>query len=313
MLFACVFSFILWYRQRTNVVWLGLFLGTFLLMGTLSIVASGGRRLLMSVFFVPIAVFYFYQARNWKPAKAMSAVGVGALCVLLVGIVYATIRHFDRIGVKTERNTAAVMERMKSANISAAVHRFASDFLFAFGQQNVHYSMLIDHLIETGQIEAKPFNTFKFLAGYPIPRQVWKNKPLPLGRFVGTDIVPMFARNQGVRWGCGIAGQSVYEGGLITVVMFAYLATFCVRLLDDPLRRQPTNPFLIAMLSAASFHVVAWPRGDLGIMSIEIIECYLFTFALALCGRFLFGADRTSAAAYRLYAQNRFAAQIPRY
>jgi hypothetical protein len=312
MLFACVFSFILWYRQRINVVWLGLFLAVFLSMGTLSIVASGGRRLLMSVFLVPVLVIYYYQARYWKPTKSLALVGVGALCVLLVGIVYATIRHFDRRGEKVDRTASAVVEHLKNANVSVAVEKFTSDFLFAFGQQNVHYAMLIDELINTGRVEDKPFNTFKFLASYPIPRRVWKNKPLPLGRFVGTDIIPMFARNQGVRWGCGIAGQSTYEGGLIAVLLFSYLATFCVRLLDDPLRRQPTNPFLLAMLAAASFHVVAWPRGDLGIMSIEIIECYVFTFAIALCGRFLFGRDRAVSAMLPLYVSNNFGARVPR-
>ncbi len=312
MLFACVFSFILWYRQRLNIVWLGLFLAVFLSMGTLSIVASGGRRLLMSVFFAPIAVFYYYQARYWKPTKCLTAVGVGALCVLLVGIVYATIRHFDRVGARSERTAAAVVERVKNANVSAAVQRFTSDMLFAFGQQNVHYSLLIDELISTDRIEEKPFNTFRFLITYPIPRRIWQDKPITLGRFVGTDIVPMFARNQGVRWGCGIAGQAFYEGGLISVLMFVYLAVFCMRVIDDPLRRQPSNPFLIAMIASASFHIVAWPRGDIGVLSMEIIECYLFTFALALCGRFLFGTEQKSHASVPVRAGYRVV-RVPQY
>jgi hypothetical protein len=313
MLFACVFSFVLWYRQRTNIAWLALFLAVFLGMGTLAMVASGGRRLLMSVFLVPVLVIYYYQARNWRPTKSLTLVGVGAMCILLVGIVYATIRHFDRRGEKTERTTSAVVERVKGADITYAVQKFTSDILFAFGQQNVHYAMLIDELLKDGRIEDKPFNTFKFMASYPVPRRVWQDKPLPLGRFVGTDIVPMFAKNQGVRWGCGISGQALYEGGLPMILLFAYLATFCVRLLDDPLRRQPTNPFLLAMLAAASFHVVAWPRGDLGVLSIEIIECFVFTFALAISCRFLFGTNQAYVVSASKRAGTYYAMRVPRY
>ena len=292
--FACVFSFILWYRQRLNAIWLGVFVSVFLAMCVLAIVASGGRRLLMSVVLVPVLVIYYYDARSWKPTKCLAAIGVAATCVLIVGIVYASFRHFDRRGDKTDRSASAVVGSVASTNVSGAIERFTSDVLFQFGQQNAHYAMLIDHLIDTDRLESKPFNTFTFLTTYPIPRQFWRGKPVTLGRVVGTDVVPMFARNQGVRWGCGIAGQAAYEGGLIVIPFYAILATFCVRLIDDPLRRQPTNPFLIAMLGAASFHLVAWPRGDLGVLSIEVIECFLFTFALSLGCRLIFGLDRSA-------------------
>jgi hypothetical protein len=57
--------------------------------------------------------------------------------------------------------------------------------------------------------------------------------------------------------------------------------------------RQPTNPFLIAMLSAAAMHIVAWPRGDLAVMTFEVAECFFFTIALSWTGRFLFGTDKS--------------------
>ena len=59
------------------------------------------------------------------------------------------------------------------------------------------------------------------------------------------------------------------------------------------MRRQPTNPFLIAMLTAASAQILAWPRGDLGIMTNETLESILFALMLGISGRFLFGVDRS--------------------
>jgi hypothetical protein len=46
------------------------------------------------------------------------------------------------------------------------------------------------------------------------------------------------------------------------------------------------------MLAAASTQLLAWPRGDLSVMTFETVECLLFTFALSLVCRFLFGTER---------------------
>ncbi len=309
--FACTFSFLLWYRQRTNLLWLGMFVIVFLVMCLLAIQSGGGRRLLLTVFFAPVLSLYYFQVRYWKPVKCLAAVGLAALVILVVGIVYATFRHFDRKGEGQQRSAGAIVEQVKNVDVVSAVQLFTSNVLFNLAQQNVHYGMLIDQLVQDDKLPLKPLNTLAFLATYPIPRYFWAGKPLTLGRIVGTDVVPMFARNEGIRWGCGIAGQAAYEGGLVVVVLYAYLAALCVRLFDDPLLRQPTNPFLIGMMASASAHIVAWPRGDLGIMSIEIIECFFFVIALGLGTRFLFGVDRSQSTRPILANHQHYLSQLP--
>jgi hypothetical protein len=148
--------------------------------------------------------------------------------------------------------------------------------------------MLTDHYVRQGDLEAKPLNTFKFIAVYPIPRRVWPNKPESLGRVITHQVL-----GRTTTWGTGVAGHSAYEGGLIVAAMFGYMAAFGIRFFDDPLMRQPTNPFLIAMLAAAAMHLVAWPRGDLAVMTFEVAECFFFTIVLAWIGRFLFGTDKS--------------------
>ncbi len=69
---------------------------------------------------------------------------------------------------------------------------------------------------------------------------------------------------------------------MAVAALYAYLVVFLIRMFDDPLRRQPTNPFLVAMLASAGPHLIAWARGDLAIMSLNCIECFFFAFALGL-------------------------------
>jgi hypothetical protein len=148
--------------------------------------------------------------------------------------------------------------------------------------------LLSEHFVNTGMLEPKLLNTVKFVIAYPIPRSIWPGKPVALGATIVQDIVGY----RSTSWGCGIAGQAAYEGGLLVAAMFGYFGAFGAKLIDSSLQRQPTNPFLIAILAAASAHILAWPRGDLGNMTNEILECFLFAIALGIGGRFLFGTDR---------------------
>jgi hypothetical protein len=286
--FCCLFSFVLWYRNRTNIAWLGLFIGIFLVFCVLAMVVAQGRRLLLSLLIVPVLVVYFYDARRWRPTKAMTAIAAGVLVLFILNLMYTSIRHFDRRGAKLERTAANVVQQVKHIGQRDWYSRFANDALWHFSQQVVHYGMLTDRFVATGQLEEKPFNTFKFFLVYPIPRSVYPDKPESLGRTITHDVI-----HRTTSWGTGVAGHAAYEGGIIIAIMFGYLAAFGIRFFVDPLRRQPTNPFLLAMLASASTQLLAWPRGDLSVMTFETVECLLFTWALGLGGRFLFGTERS--------------------
>ena len=125
------------------------------------------------------------------------------------------------------------------------------------------YFLLTDRFVTTGLLEPKPFNTFKFFLTYPIPRSLYPDKPEGLGSVITRQVL-----KKTTTWGTGVAGHAAYEGGIIIAIMFGYLAGFGCRIFDDPLWRQPTNPFLIAMLAAAAMQLIAFAylysvkRGD---------------------------------------------------
>ncbi len=78
--------------------------------------------------------------------------------------------------------------------------------------------------------------------------------------------------------GVGIAGHGAYEGGVLALMLYAFLLAFGVRILDEPLRLQPANPFLVYMQASAMPHLVAMPRGDLGIMVANVAQSVLFYY-----------------------------------
>jgi hypothetical protein len=166
--------------------------------------------------------------------------------------------------------------------------RFENDQLFAFSQQVVHYALLTDRFVSSGKMKPRPLNSLLVMMSYPIPRKIWPDKP----QVLGVDIVRYaLDRPSGTNWGCGISGHAVYEGGLVAAALYAYLLVFLIRLFDDPLRRQPTNPFLVAMLASAGVHLIGWARGDLAIMTLNCIECFFFAWALGIIARILFGTQ----------------------
>jgi hypothetical protein len=224
------------------------------------------------------------------------AIGTAMALVFVISLVYSTFRHVDRRmekGVHHERSLKLMLQALASVDSTVWLKNFSDDVLWGLSQHVAHYGMLTEHYVYTDQLEAKPFNTFKFCLVYPIPRRMWPDKPESLGRTITHQML-----GRKTTWGTGVAGHSAYEGGVIISAMLAYFVVMGVRMFDEPLKRQPQNPFLIAMLASAAMHIIGWPRGDLAVMTFEVGECLLFTFALSFGCRMLFGTDRTWRGAY---------------
>jgi hypothetical protein len=252
-----------------------------------------GRRLLLSMFVGPVLCVYWIHARNWRPSRGLAVICVGMLGVFVVGLMYSSIRHFSQLEgqMRQARTTQAVIEQVRGISQKRWLERFTSDSLYYLSQQTVHYSLLVKRYVDMGQLEPKPFNTLKFIAAYPVPRRLWSGKPVQIG--ITSTIV--IAGTSTTNWGVGIGGHAAYEGGVPAMILYGLLASFAIRFFDDPLKRQPTNPFLISMLAAASPHILAWARGDMANMTIESAECVVFAFLAGIVCRILFGTERTKA------------------
>ena len=103
------------------------------------------------------------------------------------------------------------------------------------------------------------FHTLRFVLSNPIPRDLWPDKPQALGESL-PESLGEFSDGY-VNWGTGIIGNAFHDGGLWMAGIYGLLVGGVFRIFDDILRRQPLNPWPIAMLAAMSPKIVAYSRG----------------------------------------------------
>ncbi len=292
VIFASVFSFFLWYKDRINLAALALFIGVFVVAALFIMIESSGRRLLLSLFLGPVLCVYWIHARHWKTRNTIAVLSMAAAGILLVSFVYSSMRFFNRGPAKQQRTVSTVVAQLEGLRTRQGLFQtLLANKLNYFSQNNVHYALLTKRYVDTHQLEPVPLNTLRFVLAYPIPRRVWENKPETLGITVAHDMAHQTSTN----WGLGPAGHAAYEGGILAMILYALLAAMGIRLMDDPLRQQPNNPFLISLHAAALPHVAGFARGDFGIMTNEIAECFVFAILLAWACRLLFGTEQSSA------------------
>jgi hypothetical protein len=301
-IFASVFAFYGWYRNRTSPAAMLIFLGVFLISGVYSIQVSSGRRLILCLAFGPIAVMYWTSWRHSRPAKVFGLCALALTFVVGVGLWYQTFRFFDKKGAAGERSFAKAFEAAQQVDVNGMLEQLQT-WKYRLPQGCFAYGLIAKRLVDNGELEPSPFNSFRFLIGYPIPRRFWPEKPLAIGTIIVTDVLKI---REPTNWGLGVAGQGYYEGDWFALVAYAAFFALLINLIDEPLMREPNNPFMFAMLASASLYIVAWPRGDIGNQSSEIIENFLFLWILQrLCGLLL----GTKLGAYRFDFGSRFARQ----
>lgn len=290
--FATVFAFMLWYRNRVNLTWLFMFFGILATAMIYCMLVSPGRRLVMSLFLGPILCIYWTHIRNWKPSRIIIAMSIAGVIMLGVSTAYSKFRWYN-LAHGERRTVSGLVSQLKDL-------RAKGDFfstlirgkLGYFGQQNGHYALLTERLVAQGALDPIPLNSIRFLLSYPIPRKVWPEKPDVIGLTIVRDTLHI----PGTNWGLGIAGQGAYEGGIAALILYGFLLAFSARVIDEPLRMQPTNPFLISIHAGALPHVVGIIRGDMAIMYAEAAECVLFAVLMGVACRLIFGTQKLPVA-----------------
>ncbi len=288
IIFAAVFGCMLWLRQRFNPFWLALFLGTLVTACLLAMLYGASRRLLLSVFLVPVVGVYLAFLRSWRPTRAILVVGVACFGLLMVSFMYDSFRRFNRSGWK-ERTVSNIVQEVRNVNQRDWWGAFSADKLRGICQSDVHYSLLTMRLVETNRLKAKPLNTLAFVSVVPIPRNYWPDKPRPLGGVILEEALnwPFGGASMGVN----VVGHVAYEGGLWVAPLYAFLIATALRWFDEIFTRDPTNPFLFAIFVSAAPHILGWIRGDIGVMTWESMECILYAAMLCIGCRLLFGTE----------------------
>jgi hypothetical protein len=290
--FAVVFSFCFWFRDKRNPLLLGLFVGVLCYACLFSMLMFGGRRLILSVAVSPLICTYWLRWRYLSPRSnliRLSAVAIFALCVAMF---FSSIRHYHSQDADNA-SVAKLVESLHATSLDKMIHGVTRNWLHYFSQYSVHYSLLTMQLVDKQVVPVEPLNTLLYVLVYPVPRAIWANKPALLGgpRLVNGILQMPYHTS----WGLGIVANGYQEGGMVVIALYAFLAAFGLRIFDDAMVRHPDNPFLLAIFCSISAHLVAWVRGEAGIMTTEILEAFFFAWGLSLLCRFIFGTTRPTS------------------
>jgi hypothetical protein len=250
-----------WLRSPANI---GLLLGAATALAAalfFALFGSGRHPLFAALAAVPIA-FYWARWRYLRTSATLLRVGVLGIAALLLILVYSGFRHdtteFGDAGVAIDR-----LRRLGEFELGTGGG--IEDFL----QEDAIICSLL--CIEEYHRFGRPdyFHTFWFIVANPIPREWWDDKPEGLG-----EILPRARRDSllgYVNWGPGIIGHAFHDGGVWMTIVYGLLLGGSLRILDDLMRRQPLNPWMVAMMAAISPKILAFSRGDIGLYTVEIL------------------------------------------
>ena len=291
--FAGVFSFYAWYRNRSSVPMLFLSIAILGVAALFCIKVSPGRRLLLTVFAAAPFVAYWLKWRYSNPVRVLLLSSLAGATIALGGLSYAIIRHFDTHGnrfQRSERTISNIIPRLGEINM-AGIQAQLDGWKHLLAQANYEYALLTKRIVDSGTAEVHTLNSLHFLSCYAIPRRMWEDKPVTIALDLPRRYLKLL---QPSVWGVGPAGHSYYEGGYLALFAYAGVLVFIVRLIDEPLLREPNNPFFIATLVASFSYLINIIRGDFGTHYAELFECFLFAILLNWSAR-LFTAHRKLA------------------
>ena len=278
---AVAMAFTAWFKAKDNPFLLGTLIGVLLISALLAIMVGGGRRTLLGVGATMPICAYWLWLRYKSPWTNLAIFGAAGVLGVLLLAAYSAVRHFDRRGEMKERSAVNSWEAL--TELPSRV--FSSEVEPLLEGQNATQTALAAIHLYTNQLSPEPFHATIFVATNFIPRDIWENKPQGLG-----FTLPKSTRT-GTRatWGPGIVGHGFHEGGLHMLVFYGVLAGIALRFLDEQLVRQSENPYLLAMVSAMSGHIIGWTRGDIGTFTIQIISCFIAIHVFAIAAKLAFG------------------------
>lgn len=274
---------IVWYRDRTNIVLLGLLIGfAFIAIGA-AIGAGISRRYLMSsLSAVPIALYWVWL--RYKPTATILTVIVVAIASTVPVVAGFTAIRFS---LQDEEVSAVQRAQRILQALPEAIKKGGSSEGFS-GQDSVECALCVIQLLNDGskQMEVTPLHSMQFIISNPIPRTFWPDKPSSIGARLVYDFG---LRGTSANLGLNVVGQCYYDGGLWVHVLYGIIMGAFLRYFDELLIRQPGNPLLVGGLVAMSAQIIGWPRGGIETMGMQIIQGFILMVLASIVAKLFFG------------------------
>lgn len=121
-------------------------------------------------------------------------------------------------------------------------------------------------LIETrpGQYEYDTLHTARLLLTHPVPRKLYPEKPIALAQMVPKQSGSIVDKAETYNVGPGIIGHIANDNPWLTLAPYAIFLGLFLRLLDDLVKWNAANPFVLLPIGVGLGQIVALARGETG-------------------------------------------------
>lgn len=242
-----------------------------------TLAATAGRRGVLSVLLAIFWMWYYFRLRFNTRAVIAAKVAIPAAVGMFLLLGYSSVRHQIDTGEATAGTRAQQMLQVITNP------RINVDAMVANLNQDTPYNtvFIMEHYPD--------YFTKDFLEGalyvivHPIPRALWPDKPQGLG----VDIQKQMRAQANLA--PGIIGHGWAEAQWIGIIYYGLFFGFLVRVLDEAVRRNLSNPFVIAVLGCYLGNVFALTRGDTPLFFVHLFAGSAAVFFLLFMLRLLFG------------------------
>ena len=261
-----------------------LFAGVFLAALAVILSRGGGRRGLLSVLAAIPFGAYWLHFKSRPRTRTLVWLGAVAFIGLFVLSSYATIRHTSR---DDKLSTNLAKERLTQLPTALIDNfrdlSFLGEHNSLFDTQDGPYvAMRTIQLLNTApDFEVQWLHCIFYTAVNPIPRAFFPSKPIALGK-----LVPEYLGDFYTNLGPTVIGHGFYDGGYLVLLFYGLLTGLSCRWMDRRMLLDPDNPWRLAAMVSVIGHVIAFSRGDCGVLLINIVGGIIVVNLLIFSCRF---------------------------
>lgn len=206
---------------------------------------------------------YYGHWRYLRPKITLARLAIiGAVPVIVLALLTSARGH------NTGKGAFDYINAMSQASVRDGI------LLLADGQVTGNATMwCIENYPET--YEYDHLLTIRYFFLVPIPRAMWKDKPMPLSTRLGSFANVKGVAQDSIMLPAGIIGNAAAEGGWYALIIYALVAGVFLRFFDELIRQNPWSPFVVLPVGCQLGQVLGLARGEPSIFANTLVLSFI--------------------------------------